>query len=55
MKTLPFTNDQLEAIAQTYPTPFHIYDEAGNVAFYSKMKAFKLKEDLRIYSGEDMG
>lgn len=34
---------------------FHIYDEAGNVAFYSKMKAFKLKEDLRIYSGEDMG
>ncbi|RKH59418.1 hypothetical protein [Corallococcus aberystwythensis] len=33
---------------------FHIYDEVGNVAFYSKMKAFKLKEDLRIYSGEDM-
>ena len=33
---------------------FHIYDEAGNVAFYSKMKAFKLKEDLRIYGGEDM-
>ncbi|NOJ98599.1 hypothetical protein D7W82_37160 [Corallococcus sp. CA049B] len=33
---------------------FHIYDEAGNVAFYSKMKAFKLKEDLRVYSGEDM-
>ncbi|RKH14522.1 hypothetical protein D7X74_19920 [Corallococcus sp. CA047B] len=33
---------------------FHIYDAAGNVAFYSKMKAFKLKEDLRIYSGEDM-
>ncbi|RKG66427.1 hypothetical protein D7V80_19660 [Corallococcus sp. CA054B] len=33
---------------------FHIYDAAGNVAFYSKMKAFKLKEDLRVYSGEDM-
>lgn len=33
---------------------FHIYDEAGNVAFYSKMKAFKLKEDLRIYGAEDM-
>ena len=29
MKTLPFTNDQLEAIACEYPTPFHIYDEAG--------------------------
>lgn len=33
---------------------FHIYDEVGNVAFYSKMKAFKLKEDLRIYGAEDM-
>ncbi|NVJ19952.1 MULTISPECIES: hypothetical protein [Myxococcus] len=33
---------------------FHIYDEAGNLAFYSKMKAFKLKEDLRIYGDEDM-
>jgi uncharacterized protein YxjI len=33
---------------------FHIYDEAGNVAFYSKMKAFKLKEDLRLFTGEDM-
>ncbi len=34
---------------------FHIYDEAGNVAFYSKMKAFKLKEDLRVFTDEDMG
>lgn len=33
---------------------FHIFDEAGGVAFYSKMKAFKLKEDLRLYTGEDM-
>ncbi|WNG51714.1 hypothetical protein F0U60_52105 [Archangium minus] len=33
---------------------FHIYDEAGNVLFYSKMKAFKLKEDLRVFTGEDM-
>jgi len=33
---------------------FHIYDEAGNVVFYSKMKAFKLKEDLRVFTGEDM-
>ncbi|HSP80983.1 MAG TPA: hypothetical protein VLQ93_20845 [Myxococcaceae bacterium] len=33
---------------------FHIYDPAGNVVFYSKMKAFKLKEDLRIYTGEEM-
>ena len=33
---------------------FHIYDDAGNVAFYSKMKAFKLKEDLRVFTSEDM-
>ncbi|WP_434384765.1 hypothetical protein [Melittangium boletus] len=33
---------------------FHIYDEAGGLAFYSKMKAFKLKEDLRIFTDEDL-
>ncbi len=32
---------------------FHIYDPSGNVAFYSEQKAFKLKEDIRLYSGED--
>jgi uncharacterized protein YxjI len=31
---------------------FHVYDEAGNTILYSKQKAFKLKEDFRIYSGE---
>ncbi|RLG14807.1 MAG: hypothetical protein DRN66_00995 [Candidatus Nanohalarchaeota archaeon] len=31
---------------------FHVYDEAGNILFYSKQKAFKLKEDFRIYSDE---
>lgn len=31
---------------------FHAYDENGNVVFYSKQKAFKLKEDFRIYSDE---
>ncbi len=33
---------------------FHIYDPAGNLAFYSKMKAFKLKEDIRLYTDESM-
>jgi len=27
--TLPFTKEQIEEIAQQYPTPFHIYDEKG--------------------------
>jgi uncharacterized protein YxjI len=33
---------------------FHVYDMAGNVVMYSKQKAFKLKEDIRLYTGEDM-
>jgi hypothetical protein len=31
-----------------------IFDAQGQVIFFSKMKAFKLKEDIRIFSGEDM-
>lgn len=33
---------------------FHVYDTNGNVVFYSKQKAFKLKEDFRVYSDESM-
>ena len=33
---------------------FHVYDESGNVVFYSKQKAFKLKEDIRLYESEQM-
>lgn len=33
---------------------FEIFDPQGNVILYSKMKAFKLKEDIRLYTGEDM-
>ena len=33
---------------------FHVYDSQGSLAFYSKMKAFKLKEDMRLYSDESM-
>src|SRR3989338_6072973 len=33
---------------------FHIYDPQGNLVLYSKMKAFKLREDIRLYTGEDM-
>jgi uncharacterized protein YxjI len=31
---------------------FHVYDENGALLFYSKQKAFKLKEDFRVYSDE---
>lgn len=33
---------------------FHIYDPNGAVVCYSRMKAFKLKEDIRLFTGEDM-
>ena len=30
MKKIPFvTKEQIEKIAETYPTPFYIYDEKG--------------------------
>ncbi len=31
-----------------------IFDADGQEILFSKMKAFKLKEDIRLYSGEDM-
>lgn len=33
---------------------FHIYDPAGNLIGFSKQKAFRLKEDIRIYRDESM-
>lgn len=41
-------------ILKLFGAAFHIYDSSRNVAFYSQMKAFKLKEDIRLYTGEDM-
>ena len=31
---------------------FYIYDANGQLVMYSKMKAFKLKEDVRLYTDE---
>ncbi len=33
---------------------FYVYDEAQNLVMYSKQKAFKLKEDIRLYSDESL-
>jgi len=33
---------------------FHIYNSQGELAFYVKQKAFKLKEDIRVFTSEDM-
>lgn len=31
---------------------FHVYDPAGNLLLYCKLKAFKLKEDIRLFASE---
>lgn len=33
---------------------FHVYDENRQVVAFCKQKAFKLREDIRIFTGEDM-
>lgn len=33
---------------------FHIYNPNGEIIFYVKKKGFKLKEDIRVFTGEDM-
>ena len=37
--TLPFTQTQIEAVERQFPTPFHIYDEAGIRANARRLKA----------------
>ena len=39
MKTVPFTNAQLEEWAKAFPTPFHIYDEKAIRANARRLKA----------------
>ncbi|MCP4652064.1 MAG: hypothetical protein GY858_01600 [Candidatus Omnitrophica bacterium] len=41
-------------ILKLFGGSFHIYNKNQKVVGFSKMAAFKLKEDLRIYTGEDM-
>jgi uncharacterized protein YxjI len=36
-------------------TGFHIFDPDDNLAMYCKMKGFKLKEDIRLYTDESLG
>ncbi len=37
-------------VLKIFGAAFHIYDPHGNLAGYCKQKAFKLKEDIRIYT-----
>ncbi len=42
-------------VLKVFGGAFHVYDQSGNVVLYSQQKAFKLREDFRIYSDEGMG
>ena len=51
MKKVPFvTKEQVEKLAETYPTPFHIYDEKGiRDTVHSINKAFAWNKGFREY------
>jgi diaminopimelate decarboxylase len=50
MRNLPFTKDALEAIVEKFPTPFHIYDEAGIRANVKRLQeSFAWNEGFREY------
>ena len=40
-------------VFQLFGASFHAYDPNGRVVGFSKQKAFRLKEDIRIYPDED--
>lgn len=41
-------------VIKVFGDAFHIYDPQGELAFYVKQKAFKLKEDIRVFTSEQM-
>jgi len=41
-------------VLKLFGAAFHVYDENGSVIGFCKQKAFKLKEDLKLYTSEDM-
>lgn len=41
-------------VLKVFGAAFHVYDEHGSVVGYCKQKAFKLKEDIRLYTDESM-
>lgn len=50
MKTLPYDKAKIEEIIKTYPTPFHIYDEAGIVSAAQRLqKAFAWNKGYKEY------
>ena len=58
MTTNPFQLDGYmirRKVFKVFGSSFHVYDPAGQVIGFSKQKAFKLKEDIRLYTDESTG
>ena len=41
-------------VLKIFGAAFHVYDEHNSVIGYCKQKALKLREDIRLYTSEDM-
>jgi hypothetical protein len=41
-------------VLKIFGATFHVYDATGAVVGYCKQKAFKLREDIRLYTDESM-
>ena len=39
-------------VLKIFGAAFHVYDGSGDLVLYSKQKAFKLREDIRLYTDE---
>lgn len=51
----PYAQDEYlirRKILTIFGAKFHVYDSQGQVILFSRQKAFKLKEDIRIYSDD---
>ncbi|MFG0305211.1 MAG: hypothetical protein ACF8Q5_03235 [Phycisphaerales bacterium JB040] len=41
-------------ILKLFGAAFHVYDQQGQVVAYCKQKAFRLREDIRLYTDESL-
>ncbi len=49
-KTVPFSKEEIEKVIETYPTPFHIYDEKGMMDYARYFnEAFAWNEGFKEY------
>ncbi len=52
---MAFQHDRYQAHRKlfTFPAKFYFYDSTGNTVAFFEQKAFKLKEDIRLYNGPE--